>query len=317
MQSSEGPRIVLVVGSVNVDLVVRAPRLPGPGETVTGGTFAQHDGGKGANQAVAAARLGATVTFIGATGDDDFGRSARQALAREGIPTDGVRVLPDVPTGVALIVVAETGDNQIAVASGANGTVDAALVTEALADSPALARGGVYLANFEIDDEAVIAGAQLASEAGMTLVINPAPAREMPAALLSLSPILVPNEVEARALTGEIESHNAARLLAARSGAAVVVTLGPQGALVVEEGVAKHVPAPLVEAVDTTGAGDTFAGALAAELAAGSTLIDAVRFAVRAASISVSKPGARGGMPTRAEVATALAASPTLAETSQ
>lgn len=293
---------MLVVGSVNVDLVVRAARLPGQGETVSGGTFDQHHGGKGANQAVAAARLGAAVTFVGATGDDEFGRSARDALASEGITIDGVRVLSDLPTGVALIVVAEDGENQIAVAPGANGSVDAAFVADTLLDSPALTRGGVYLANFEIADEAVIAGAQLAAQAGMTVVINPAPARELPGALLSLRPILVPNELEARELTGELEPFNGARVLAARSGAPVVVTLGAQGALVVQEGQAEQVPAPLVEAVDATGAGDTFAGAMAAELADGKLLIDAVRFAVRASSISVTKPGARGGMPSRAEV---------------
>ena len=302
MQNGGPAPIVLVVGSVNVDLVVRSVRLPGPGETVTGATFAQHHGGKGANQAVAAARLGAAVTFVGATGDDEFGRSARAALASEGIAIDGVRVLPDLPTGVAFIVVSESGENQIAVASGANGTVDASFVSDAVANSSALQRQGVYLSNFEIADDAVIAGAQLASRAGMTVVINPAPARELPDALLSLRPILVPNEVEARELTGEIEPFNAARVLAARSQAPVVVTLGAQGALVVQEGRAEQVPALLVEAVDATGAGDAFAGALAAEMAAGSSLIDAVRFAVRAASISVSKPGARGGMPSRAEV---------------
>ena len=301
---------VVVVGSVNIDLVVVASRLPGPGETVSGGTFSQHQGGKGANQAVAAARLGAAVTFIGATGDDEFGRSGRDALASEGISIDGVHVTPDLPTGVALIVVGANGENQIAVASGANGSVDADRVSEALVDSPALQPRGVFLANFEIADEAVIAGAQLCSQAGMIVVVNPAPARELPATLLALQPILVPNEVEARALTGEIEPLNAARVLAARSGAPVVVTLGAQGALVVAEGQTEQVPAPLLEAVDTTGAGDTFAGALAAELANGSTLIDAVRFAVRAASMSVTKSGARAGMPTRAQVEAAFGASP-------
>ncbi|MEX2546233.1 MAG: ribokinase [Chloroflexota bacterium] len=299
------PGRVLVVGSVNADLVVRVRSLPSAGETVTGGDFAQHHGGKGANQAVAAARLGAHVTFIGAVGDDEFGRAAVDDFQREGVGVSGVRA-GGAPTGVALIVVDDAGENQIAVASGANASVDAAIVEEALATGSTTVAGGVYLANFEIADEAVLAGARIASEAGMKIVINPAPARELPAALLALRPILVPNEGEAQALTGEFEPINAARILAARSGAPVVVTLGPQGAVVVEEGNAETVPAPLVEAVDTTGAGDTFAGALAAELAAGSALIDAVRFAVRAASMSVTVPGARGGMPSRAEVEGAL-----------
>lgn len=296
---------MLVVGSVNVDLVVRVHSLPSAGETVTGGTFDQHHGGKGANQAVAAARLGADVTFVGAVGDDDFGRAALANLQGEGVGVSGLRVA-GIPTGVALIVVDDEGENQIAVASGANGSMIGTSIEEALMTVAALSPGGVYLANFEISDDAVLAGAHLAQQAGMTVVINPAPARELPAALLALRPILVPNASEAQALTGEIEPLNAARVLAARSGAPVVVTLGPQGAIVVDEGAAETVPAPLMEAVDTTGAGDTFAGALAAELAAGSALIDAVRFAVRAASISVTVAGARGGMPSRAEVEAGL-----------
>ncbi len=299
---------MLVVGSVNADLVVRTKRLPAPGETVTGGTFSQHHGGKGANQAVAAARLGAHVTFVGAVGNDEFGRQALDDLQRAGVGVSGLRVA-GVPTGVALILVDEAGENQIVVASGANASVDGALVAEALSTDSMTAAGGVYLANFEIADEAVLAGARIAADAGMRIVINPAPARELPASLLSLRPILVPNEGEAQALTGEMEPLNAARVLAARSGAAVVVTLGPQGAIVVNEGEAEQVPAPLLEAVDTTGAGDTFAGAFAAELAAGSPLIDAVRFAVRAASLSVTVPGARDGMPTRAEVEASLSGS--------
>lgn len=297
---------VIVVGSINVDLVVRAPRLPGPGETVIGGTFAQHHGGKGANQAVAAARLGAHVTFVGAVGDDELGREAVRDLQQEGVTVEGVKVLTGLPTGVALITVDAAGENQIAVASGANGAVDSTLVQEALASNPALERGGVYLANFEIADEAVITGARIAAEAGMTVVVNPAPARELPAALLALRPILIPNEVEGEALTGEWEPLAAARVLSGRSGGPVIVTLGPGGALVFDAGEVEVVAAPLLEAVDTTGAGDTFAGALAAGLSAGKTLSEAARMAVRAASMSVTVTGARGGMPSRAEVEAAI-----------
>lgn len=299
---------MLVVGSVNMDLVVRTERLPAPTETVTGGTYAQHPGGKGGNQAVAAARLGAHVTFVGAVGDDAFGRAAVEDLQGEGVGISGLQAA-GVPTGVALIVVDDAGQNQIAVASGANALVNEALVEEALSDESMTEKGGVYLANFEIADEAVLAGARIAARAGMHIVINPAPARDLPATLLALGPILVPNEGEAQALTGEMDPLIAARVLAARSGAPVVVTLGPQGAVVVDEGETETAPAPLVEAVDTTGAGDTFAGALAAELAAGAPLIDAVRFAVRAASLSVAVPGARGGMPSRADVEAALSKS--------
>ncbi|MGI8929234.1 MAG: ribokinase [Candidatus Limnocylindrales bacterium] len=308
METERSVGRVLVVGSVNTDLVVRVPRLPSAGETVTGGTFAQHQGGKGANQAVAAARLGAHVTFVGAVGDDEFGRVALAELQTEGVGISGSQVA-GVSTGVALIVVDESGENQIAVASGANTLVDATLVEEALSDGSMTVAGGVYLANFEIADDALLAGARIAAEASMRIVINPAPAHELPATLLALRPILVPNEGEAHALTGEKEPLNAARFLSARSGAAVAVTLGPQGAVVVYDGEVEHVPAPLMEAVDTTGAGDTFCGALAAELAAGSTLIAAVRFAVHAASLSVTFRGARTGMPSRADVEASLSRS--------
>ena len=162
--------------------------------------------------------------------------------------------------------------------------------------------GGVFLANLEIADDAVFAGAGICARAGMTVIINPAPARELPAELMSLRPILLPNQVEAEALTGEHDPHAAARILAARSGAPVIVTLGAAGALLVDEGTVELIAAPLVEVVDTTGAGDTFAGALAAEIAAGTPLLEAARFAVRAASLSVTVAGARGGMPSRAEV---------------
>ena len=278
--------------------------MPAPGETVTGGSFARHLGGKGANQAVAAARLGAHVVFVGAVGDDEFGRSAVSDLASEGIDVSRVLVIESGSTGVAVIVVDEGGENQIAVASGANASIDAALVEAALGSDLALgdAAGGVFLANLEIADEGVLAGARLAARAGMTVIVNPAPARELSGELMALRPILVPNQVEAEALTGEHDPQAAARILAARSGAAVIVTLGPAGALLVDEGVVELIPAPLVEVVDTTGAGDTFAGALAEEIAAGTPLIDAARFAVRAAALSVTVAGARGGMPSRADV---------------
>ncbi len=295
------PDPVLIVGSINADLVVRAARLPRPAETVTGGVFTRHPGGKGANQAVAAARLGAAATFIGAVGDDELGRAALADLAGEGIDVSGVKQLTGTHTGVALIVIDERGENQIAVASGANGRVDGPLVESALAVL-ALPHGGVFLANLELADEAVLAGARFAARHGMRVLINPAPARELPAELLALEPILLPNQLEAQALTGEREPVAAARVLAARSGGPVILTLGPAGAVLVGAGGVEHLAAPAVEVVDSTGAGDTLAGALAAELAAGTPLVDAARVAVRAASMSVSALGARTGMPTRAQL---------------
>lgn len=300
--SDRGPADVLVAGSINVDLVVRVDRLPGPSQTVVGGVLERHGGGKGGNQAVAAARWGARVRFIGAVGRDDFGTAALAELAAEGIDTDAVAILPDASTGVALIVVDRSGENQIAVASGANERVDAAAVRGALEGVP-LARDGVCLLNLEIPDDAVLAAAMAGAAMGLRTVLNPAPARALTDELLGLQPILTPNAGEAEALTGLADPSAAAHALAARTRAPVVVTLGAAGALVVAAGVEEIVPAIPVAVVDTTGAGDTFNGVLAAELARGSALTAAVRLATAAASRSVTFSGAREGMPTPAEVA--------------
>jgi ribokinase len=297
---------VVVLGSVNVDLVVDVDRLPSAGETVTGGTFARHHGGKGANQAVAAARLGASVSFVGAVGDDAFGVESRASLGIESIDVSGLAVLNGAPTGVALIVVDEAGENQIAVASGANLAYDATIWN----GRPEPQSSDVFLSGFEVSIDAVVSGAQRYAAAGALVVINPAPAMELPAGLLATRPILVPNEGEAQTLTGESDPVTAARVLAARSGAPVVVTLGPMGAVVVQDGEFVRIPAPLVEAVDATGAGDAFVGALAAELAVGRSLTEAVQFAVHAASLSVRAAGAREGMPKRSEVERSMTEAP-------
>lgn len=292
---------MIVIGSLNVDLVVRVAHLPAPGETVTEGTFARHFGGKGANQAVAAARLGAAVTLVGAVGDDAFGADSLADLVAEGIDVSRVSVLPGTPTGVALIAVGERGENQIVVASGANSDLDGAAVHAAL---QGITGAAVLLTNLEVPDTAVVAGAQAAAELGWQIVVNPAPARKLPDRLLACHPILVPNEGEARVLSGAADAGEAARRLAAQTAAPVIVTLGADGALVQPpDGEATRIAAPHVEVADTTGAGDAFAGALAAELARGSTLPDAARFAAVAAALSVTGAGARGGMPARAAVA--------------
>ena len=292
---------VLIVGSINIDLVVRASRLPASGETVAGGTFARHHGGKGANQAVAAARMGAAVTFVGAVGDDEFGTAALADLACESIDVSRVSTLGGVATGVALIVVDERGENQIAVASGANAALDGRSIESALADfKPS---GGVFLANLEVGDDAILAGVRFAAAHGMHVLINPAPARELPVELLSLRPVLLPNRHEAEALTGQDDPVDAGRVLVTQTQAPVVVTLGAEGAILIDLDGVERFGAPRVEVVDTTGAGDTFAGAVAADFAAGQPLREAVRVAVRAASMSVTAPGARGGMPYRANLA--------------
>ena len=306
---------VLVVGSVNVDLVVAAPRLPAPGQTVTGGDLARYHGGKSGNQATAAARLGARVAFVGAVGDDEMGRQACSALASEGIDVAGLAVSRRA-TGVALIVVDPRGENLITVAPGANDEVHAVHVRTALA---ALAPGpdDVVLVCREIRADGVRAALEVGREAGSITILNPAPADGLDAATLALADILTPNETEL-ALLGGLGSARGNPETAARQvlagqptdagegdahGRAVVVTLGAAGALIVRAaGAAVAVPAPAVEVVDTTGAGDTLNGALAAGLADGLDLAGAVRRAVAAAALSTTRPGARGGMPTRAEL---------------
>lgn len=294
---------VVVVGSVNVDLVVVAPRLPRPGETVTGGDVARHHGGKGGNQAVAAARLGARVAFVGAVGSDDFGIAARAALAAEAIDVDHLAEVGR-PTGVALIVVDERAENLIAVAPGANAAVTPGAVGAALA-ALGLGPGDVVLACREIPPDAVRAALEAARTAGATGILNPAPADGLDRATADRATVLTPNESELATIAGPGEPEAAARTLLAAGppGRAVVVTLGAAGALVVPAGgPAVAIPAIRVVPLDTTGAGDTFNGALAAGLAAGLPLVDAAERAVAAAGLSTARPGARGGMPTTAEL---------------
>jgi ribokinase len=292
---------VVVAGSINADLVVRADRLPAPGETVTGGRFSRHGGGKGANQAVAAARLGARVAMVGAVGRDELGEAALAALAAEGVDVTAVARLDGIATGVALICVDAAGENQIAVASGANAELDGKAVERAVR---AATKGGgaVVLLGHEVPEAAVLAGARAAPGA---IVLNPAPARALAEELVAFRPILTPNAGEAAELTGERDPEAAARALAARTRAPVVVTLGARGVLVLDQDGTAALPAPRVDVVDTTGAGDAFNGALAAELAAGRSLRDAAAFAVSAAALSTRAAGAREAMPSRAEVASA------------
>ena len=313
---------MLVVGSVNVDLVVAAPRLPVPGQTVTGSDVARYPGGKGGNQATAAARLGARVAFVGAVGTDDMGSEARAALVAEGIDLDGV-VATSRPTGVALIVVDPHGENLIAVAPGANGEVHAGHVAAALRRLEP-GPGDVVLVCREIPPDGVRAALQAGREAGARTVLNPAPAADLDPETLALADVLTPNETELAILAsvdgGDRDPASAARVVlgvAAGTGQrpsptadwpAVVVTLGAAGALVVRgDRPAVEIPAPLVTPIDTTGAGDTFNGTLAAALADGEALEAAVRRAVAAAALSTTRPGARGGMPTRPELEAFLA----------
>jgi ribokinase len=282
---------VVVVGSINVDLVCAVPRLPRAGETVAGGVFAQHGGGKSANQAVAAARLGAPDALVGAVGDDAMGSQARAELAGEGIDVSGVVEL-SAPTGVALITVDGAGENQIAVASGAN----AAFELHGLD----LSGSGVVLLGNEVSPEVVVAAGRAAASAGWPVILNPAPARDLPDVPLA---VLTPNASEAEDLTGCPDPEEAAARLVADTGAAVLITLGAEGGLLHEpDGATERIASLRVDVVDTTGAGDTVNGALAAELARGRPLREAAAFALVAAALSTRREGARGGMPTREEV---------------
>lgn len=282
---------VIVVGSVNIDLVVTTDRLPGPGETVTGGRLARHHGGKGGNQAVAAARLGAEVAFVGAVGDDAFGDEARAALALDGVDLAELITVPGVSTGVALILVDAKGENLISVASGANGEVEPETVVAALGRLR-IGSGDVVLVGHEIPTRSVAAALAAGRGAGAMTILNPAPADGLDAATLASADVLTPNERELEIL----------RRAGLPTGGAWLVSLGADGARLEASGTAVSIPALPVRAVDTVGAGDTLNGALAAALAAGHELEAAARRAVAAASLSVTRAGAREGMPTTAEL---------------
>ncbi len=296
------PRIV-VVGSANTDMVITLDQLPRPGETVVGGEFLTAPGGKGANQAVAAARAGGSVSFIARVGRDSLGDEAIEGYVRDRIDVSRVVRDPRAPTGAALIFVARGGENSIAVASGANHRLTAADIGRA---RPLLERASVVLMQLETPIAAVEAAARIAQAKGALVVLNPAPARPLPPALLRRVTILTPNEVEAECLTGirvsDRRSAEQAMVRLRRRVKTVVLTLGPRGALIADESGMRRVPGFKVAAVDTTAAGDVFNGALAVGLTEGRDLDDAVRFANAAAALSVTRWGAQPSAPTRGAI---------------
>lgn len=286
---------VVVIGSLNVDLVVAADRLPRPGETVQGGRFATHDGGKGANQAVAAARVGARVTMIGAVGTDAYGERALAALTAEGVDTSRIRRIEMEPTGVAIIAVGPRGENQIVVAPGANATLE--LDDE---DRALIRAAACILTNHEVPPATTSDALRTAHDAGVIAILNPAPARALSSEVLSLGPILTPNEHELIVAIGNDITGAALDELAARHAGPIIVTQGPAGALLVDGQRRERFDGRLApRVVDTTGAGDAFCGVLAAWLADKHSLDEAITAANAAGALAVGAAGARKGMPTR------------------
>jgi ribokinase len=289
---------VIVVGSVNVDLVAAGGRLPRPGETVSMSRFVETQGGKGGNQASAAAALGAEVRFVGAVGSDHWGDAARADLARRGIDVTALATV-DGPTGVAIILVDDNGENAIAIVPGANASVSPAAVEAALAavDSD----DAVLVVCLEVPLDAVVAAARAAAARGWRVVLNPAPAAELPAQLVAAASVITPNETEVEALGG------VGALLGAGAGA-VVVTRGGGGTDVhAADGSVIHIEPSRADVVDTTGAGDAFTAALAVGLANGRQLRDAVAWASAAGAIATEGLGARGSLPSAAQVDARLA----------
>lgn len=295
---------ILVVGSTNTDMVIKAAHLPRPGETILGGTFFMNPGGKGANQAVAIARLGAPVTFICKTGTDIFGHQSQQLFEAEGINTSYVFSDPQNPSGVALISVDDKAENCIVVASGANANLTPEDLKKA---EEAIDQCDIVLLQLEIPMETVEYVAKIASEKGKKVILNPAPAQPLSAELLSHLYLITPNETEAEMISGvkitdEASANEAAQVLSEKGVQNVIITLGSKGALVYSNGESEVVPAYKVNAIDTTAAGDVFNGALTVALSEGRDLKEASRFGCKASAISVTRSGAQSSAPYRNEV---------------
>ncbi|HPD48135.1 MAG TPA: ribokinase [Anaerohalosphaeraceae bacterium] len=297
-------RRIVVIGSSNTDMIIKIDHIPRPGETVIGGTFSTAAGGKGANQAVAAARAGGRVTFIARVGDDMFGRQALDGFRADGIDVSHVIIDPDAPSGVASIFVDAKGQNSIAVAGGANANLSPDDIHNA---ADVIAAADILVMQLETPVETVRAAAQIARDNAVTVILNPAPAQPLDKDLLKCISILTPNESEAELLTGiPVDSPQAAQkaadALRAQGVNVVIVTMGENGALLSTQNASAFVPAFKVDAVDATAAGDVFNGALAVAVAEGAPLPRAVRFASAAAALSVTKLGAQPSAPTRAVI---------------
>lgn len=305
---------ILVIGSSNTDMVIKTKKLPAPGETILGGTFLLNPGGKGANQAVAAVRLGGKVTFIGKRGNDLFGNQTVGLLMREGIDTEYFIKDSELPSGVALITVDSSGENSIVVAPGSNAALFPDDLPSNLFDG---CKYDIMLLQLEIPLETVEYSAMMGMKCGMKVILNPAPAQVLSDKLLQNVWLLTPNEVEAQALTGilisdVVSAEKSAAALLKRGIKNVIITLGETGAFIKSENYTAMIPGIKVKAVDTTAAGDVFNGALAVALSEGKELKEAVVFANIAASISVTRMGAQASAPYRNEIdpSPAVAGSP-------
>jgi ribokinase len=298
---------IIVVGSTNMDMVVKTNHIPVPGETVLADSFFMNPGGKGANQAVAVARLGGDAVFISKLGNDIFGKQSAQLLDDEGINSFYILSDNDLPSGVALITVDQTGENSIVVASGANANLLPADLDKAMEE---ISRANIVLMQLEIPMETVFFVARHAAANGVRVILNPAPARELSPELLSHIDIITPNKTEAEMLSGikvtNIENaKKAAKAIHEKGVKDVVVTMGALGAVIYQDDKIQVVPAQKKEAIDSTAAGDVFNGALAVALSEGKLLIDAVKFACEAAAISVTRMGAQSSIPYRNELTAA------------
>lgn len=295
---------LVVMGSVNADHVLRVPHFPRPGETLTGHSYQVVPGGKGANQAVAAARLGAPVSFIARIGDDAIGQQMRQGFEQDGIDVSAVELDETLPTGIAIIYVSDEGENSIGISAEANGALSPAMVKR---HEAMIANAHTLLLQLEVPLESVFEAAKLARSHGTRVVLNPAPARPLPAELLALVDLITPNQTEAELLTGVKVTDEASAALAVdrfhQMGISdVMITLGSQGVYCSNARQQQLIPGFRVEAVDTTAAGDTFNGALLAAELAGADFNAAVRFAHGAAALSVTKFGAQSSIPSKIEV---------------
>ncbi|MGN1212359.1 MAG: ribokinase [Candidatus Cryptobacteroides sp.] len=290
---------ILVIGSSNTDMTIRATRLPAPGETILGGEFKMGRGGKGANQAVATKRLGGDVTFICKVGNDLFGKESLASYEREGIDTTHA-LQCDKPSGTALIMVDSKGENCISVAPGANGEIT---VEDILSVQDVIASASFLILQLEIPVDAVVTAARIAHEAGVFVILNPAPAVRLPEEIFSYIDLITPNQTETAILTGISDDTEKAVARLAESGVgAVVMTRGSHGSTVYENGTCTMVEACRVEAVDATAAGDTFCGALCVGLSEGMSLVEAARFATRAAALTIQKLGAQESIPYRRDL---------------